>query len=125
MAQQWSQDLKDNNAGSTYFGTEVVPFTDCDPLPLYVDSREYVFLIKTDGSVQSNVKALAAQDFKAWDAWGNDITAEFLSVGGGTATGIDKVQNAAKGAIYNLAGQRVAKTTKGIYVSGGRKVAVK
>ncbi|MBR3513170.1 MAG: hypothetical protein IKO12_01955 [Bacteroidaceae bacterium] len=125
VAQQWSQDLKDNNAGSTYFGTEVVPFTDCDPLPLYVDSREYVFLIKTDGSVQSNVKALAAQDFKAWDAWGNDITAEFLSVGGGTATGIDKVQNAAKGAIYNLAGQRVAKTTKGIYVSGGRKVAVK
>ena len=105
--------------------TDVILFTDCDPLPYYVDYNKHVFYIKTDASVQANVKALAAQDFKAWDAWGNDITAEFLSVNGGTATGIDKVQQNTNGAIYNLAGQRVAKTQKGIYVVNGKKVAVK
>ncbi|MBR3066429.1 MAG: hypothetical protein IKG77_01615 [Prevotella sp.] len=105
--------------------TDVILFTDCDPLPYYVDYNKHVFYIKTDASVQANVKALAAQDFKAWDAWGNDITAEFLSVNGGTATGIDKVQENTNGAIYNLAGQRVAKTQKGIYVVNGKKVAVK
>ena len=125
-AQEWSQQLLTDNAGSTYFGTEPILFDYCDPLPLYVDNRSYVFLIKTDGSVSANVKALSAQDFKAVDAWGNDFTADFLSVNSGIATGVDKV-NAATGAdvIYNLAGQRVGKAVKGLYIQNGKKVAIK
>ena len=43
-------------------------------------------------------------------------------------TGIDSVENMAQpttDAMYNLAGQRVAQTTKGLYILNGRKVVVK
>ena len=106
--------------------TDVILFEDCDPLPFYVDYNKHVFLIKTGADVQTNVKALSAQEFKAVDAWGNDFTADFLSVNSGIATGVDKV-SAATGAdvIYNLAGQRVSKAVKGLYIRNGKKVAVK
>jgi hypothetical protein len=47
----------------------------------------------------------------------------------GVATSIDEIVNGqssmVNGNIYNLAGQRVSKTTRGIYVKNGRKVVVK
>jgi len=48
---------------------------------------------------------------------------------GGETTGIDNAQlaagNKADGAVYNLAGQRVSKPTRGLYIVNGKKVVVK
>ena len=47
---------------------------------------------------------------------------------GGNTTGINAVKNAQRtenGEYYNLAGQRVAQPTKGLYIVNGRKVVVK
>lgn len=47
---------------------------------------------------------------------------------GGTVTGIDSIDAAAKTegeAVYNLLGQRVSKAQKGIYIVNGKKVVVK
>ena len=101
-------------------------FDYCDPMPYYCDNTKHVFLIKTDDSVKANVKSLGAQDFKAFDKFGNDWTDEFLTLNGGIATGVNKLDAAnGKSVIYNVAGQRVAKAQKGIYVVNGKKVAVK
>lgn len=123
-AQMWSQALKDNNT-IPYIGDAFI-FEDCDPMPYYVDNTAHTFVIKTGPNVVTNVKALMAQDFKAVDAWGNDFTAEFLSAhAGDVATGINSLNGTADQTIYNMAGQRVAKAVKGLYIKGGRKVVVK
>ena len=46
---------------------------------------------------------------------------------GGSATGIEKVavEQQANGVYYNLAGQRVAQPTKGLYIVNGKKVVIK
>lgn len=50
----------------------------------------------------------------------------FLALpGDGIVTGIDNMNVGAHAEIYNLAGQRVQKMQKGIYVVGGKKVMVK
>ena len=50
---------------------------------------------------------------------------EFLGFGG-DATGINEVKAVeAKGEFFNLAGQRVAKPAKGLYIVNGKKVIVK
>ena len=56
-----------------------------------------------------------------------EVKAYFL---GGNADGIRSIDNGQltmdnEGAIYNLSGQRVAKTTKGVYVVNGKKVILK
>ena len=57
------------------------------------------------------------------------VGANFLSFSfDGDATGIEKVENAAvnaNGTMFNLAGQRVAQPTKGLYIVNGKKVVVK
>ncbi len=51
-----------------------------------------------------------------------DFTAK-LTVGG---TGINSINAAdSKAPVYNMAGQRVSKTQKGVYIQNGKKVAVK
>ena len=54
---------------------------------------------------------------------------EFIGFGFNTdtTTGINNVESVKKGAsaIFNLNGQRVNKTTKGLYIVNGRKVMVK
>ena len=123
-AQMWSQALKDN--GTIPYNGDAIIFEDCDPMPYYVDNTAHTFIIKTGPNVVANVKALIAQDFKAVDAWGNDFTAEFLSAhAGDVATGINSLNGTADQTIYNMAGQRVAKAVKGLYIKGGRKVVVK
>ena len=123
-AAEWSQQLKDN--GTIPYTGDVVLFQDCDPMPYYVDNTPHVFIIKTDNSVNANVKALLSQEFKVFDAEGNDFTAEFLTINGGIATvisGVNSLNGDAR--IYNMSGQRVAKTTKGLYIVNGKKVAIK
>ena len=129
-AKEWNEEVMPSlikvEGGPSAVNTDIILFEDCDPLPLYVDYNSVTVTIKTGADVQNNVKALSAQEFKAVDAWGNDFTAEFLSVNSGIATGVDKV-SAATGAdvIFNLAGQRVGKAVKGLYIQNGKKVVVK
>ena len=47
-----------------------------------------------------------------------------ISLNGGTAINGIKADETKSGVIYNMAGQRVSKATKGIYVVDGKKVAV-
>jgi hypothetical protein len=55
----------------------------------------------------------------------NNNAPEFLGFGG-DATGINEVKAVeAKGEFFNLAGQRVAKPAKGLYIANGKKVIVK
>jgi len=63
---------------------------------------------------------------KAYLALG-DALAPFFTLEGGT-TGINQVNGEGlkiQGEYYNLAGQRVAQPTKGLYIVGGKKVIVK
>ena len=51
-----------------------------------------------------------------------------LMIGGSTVTGLDSIDAAAETeseAVYNLLGQHVNKTQKGIYIVNGKKVVVK
>ena len=98
----------------------------CDPLPMWSNGNTYTFTVTTNGTVQQDIQSLVKTNtVTARNAWGEDITAELLGIGG-TATGINGMNAAANGnAIYNLAGQRVSKTQKGVYVVNGKKVAVK
>ena len=98
----------------------------CDPLPMWSNGNTYAFTVTTNGTVKQDIQSLVKTNtVTARNAWGEDITAELLGIGG-TATGINGMNAAANGnAIYNLAGQRVSKTEKGIYVVNGKKVAVK
>jgi len=52
---------------------------------------------------------------------------EFIGFGDEDATGIDAVKQSAKAdnLYFNLAGQRVAQPTKGLYIVNGKKVIVK
>ena len=52
---------------------------------------------------------------------------EFIAINGAEATGIKAVENStiANGVYYNLAGQRVAQPTKGLYIVNGKKVVIK
>ena len=64
---------------------------------------------------------------KAWLALPAAVGAPFFTLEGGT-TGINQVNGEglkAQGEYYNLAGQRVAQPTKGLYIVGGKKVIVK
>lgn len=55
----------------------------------------------------------------------NSNAPEFLGFGG-DATGINEVKAVeAKGEFFNLAGQRVAKPAKGLYIANGKKVIIK
>ncbi len=51
---------------------------------------------------------------------------DFIGLSFGEATGINAVESAKEnGAVYNLAGQRVAQPTRGLYIVNGKKVIVK
>lgn len=60
------------------------------------------------------------------DTKGNYIPADVvITLGIGTATGINATAATSARRVYNLQGQRVAQPTKGVYVVDGRKVVVK
>lgn len=64
---------------------------------------------------------------KAYLEFIGETEAPFLYIGSGQTTGIESIEaaKAAKGVYYNMAGQRVAKPTKGLYIVNGKKVVVK
>ena len=64
---------------------------------------------------------------KAYLQFVGELDAPFLYIGSGQTTGIESIEaaKAAKGVYYNMAGQRVAKPTKGLYIVNGKKVVVK
>ena len=77
---------------------------------------------------ESNVKA-----FRGWFELGavlgqeTNLNARLLISIDGETTGISNVKNvtATDGQAYNLAGQRVAQPTKGLYIVNGKKVIIK
>ena len=59
-------------------------------------------------------------------ATSTETNARSMSVGDDTTTGIDGVTlNAEDGDIYNLRGQKVNNTLKGVYIQNGKKVVIK
>ena len=64
---------------------------------------------------------------KAYLQFVGELDAPFLYIGSGQTTGIESIEaaKAAKGVYYNIAGQRVAQPTKGLYIVNGKKVVVK
>ena len=64
---------------------------------------------------------------KAYLQFVGELNAPFLYIGSGQTTGIESIEaaKAAKGVYYNIAGQRVAQPTKGLYIVNGKKVVVK
>ncbi len=75
-------------------------------------------------------KSTGATNLKGFRAYiKNKVGGEVKLCIDGVATSIDEIVNAqssmVNGNIYNLAGQRVSKATKGIFIKNGRKVVVK
>ncbi|MBO7068945.1 MAG: discoidin domain-containing protein [Bacteroidaceae bacterium] len=65
---------------------------------------------------------------KAYLKVSSDVKGFIFKFAGDDATGINAIDNgelAGNAAIYNLAGQRVSKAQKGIYIVNGKKIAVK
>ena len=64
---------------------------------------------------------------KAYLEFQGETEARVLYIVPGEATGIDGIETAkaAEGVCYNIAGQRVAQPTKGLYIVNGKKVMVK
>ena len=74
------------------------------------------------GSTSANVPV-----GKAYLEFDGEMDARVLYIVPGEATGIDGIETAkaAEGVCYNIAGQRVAQPTKGLYIVNGKKVMVK
>ena len=74
------------------------------------------------GSTSANVPV-----GKAYLEFVGETDARVLYIVPGEATGIDGIETAkaAEGVCYNIAGQRVAQPTKGLYIVNGKKVMVK
>ena len=81
----------------------------------------------SDGKLYKSAGETSIKPFRAYlDA--TSAGAEVKLFIDGTATSIESINGAAEaedGAIYNLAGQRVGKAQKGIYIVNGKKVIVK
>ena len=79
-----------------------------------------LFHLATSGTLQSG---------KAYLKVAGSPTAPSLNLGFDDATGIESIAKSqeltANGQYYNLAGQRVAQPTKGLYIVNGRKVIIK
>ena len=89
-----------------------------------------LFHVETDGEdVEIGIEKTAevGYDWTMFDNWtleylGTDEPAEDPTT---AITSVEETAAPAKAAIYNLAGQRVSKAVKGIYIINGKKVVVK
>ena len=79
-------------------------------------------------------KSTGATNLKAFRAYVKNLNPEsegevklFIEGEDGIVTAIDAIdgESVVNGAIFNLAGQRVQKAQKGVYIINGKKVAVK
>ena len=88
------------------------------------------YVLSTDGSTavfkKINATAATVAAGKAYLEFSGDVPAPMLSMGGET-TGINAIDNGQLTIdnYYNLAGQRVAQPTKGLYIVNGKKVIIK
>lgn len=80
-----------------------------------------------NGAVYKSAGSTNIKAFRAYIQLTNPNTSEVKMYIGGMETGIDEINGEAaeNGAIYNLAGQRVMKAQKGLYIVNGKKVIVK
>ena len=94
-------------------------------------TTSYDYILFTDGKFYRIETGTAVPVGKAYLHCTSDPTAAgapSLSIDFGGTTGIDSVKASeakANGEYYNLAGQRVAQPTKGLYIVNGRKVVIK
>lgn len=93
------------------------------------EEERYVLVAKGNTAVFKRIESTPALVLvgKAYLQFEGELEAPFLYIGSGQATGIESIEaaKAAKGVYYNIAGQRVAKPTKGLYIVNGKKVIVK
>lgn len=97
------------------------------------DGNATYYAMKKDSSPLKfgtfNPSTLAFPATKAYLKVAGGVGAKALTAFfGGDVTGISQVENAVQktdGAVYNIAGQRVSKPTKGLYIVNGKKVMVK
>ena len=114
------------STGATLGGTNLLkPWTTADVptdgtyYTLAVDgSNNPVFKLSTGGTLA------AGKAYLVMPAGARELSVDF----GGQTTGIDEVRGQkedVRGEYFNLAGQRVAKPTRGLYIVNGKKVVVK
>ena len=106
-------DLQGNNNQETYVEVDGWTF-----YVLGMNGNEAQFQRASSGSIPAGKAYLMVYSGEA----------RALNVVFGDATGIEAVKKAetvADGAYYNLAGQRVAQPTKGLYIVNGKKVVIK
>jgi len=93
------------------------------------EEERYVLVAKGNTAVFKRIESTSAfvPKGKAYLEFIGETEAPILYIGSGQATGIESIEaaKAAKGVYYNMAGQRVAKPTKGLYIVNGKKVIVK
>ncbi len=93
------------------------------------EEERYVLVADGNKAVFKRIESTSAivPVGKAYLEFIGETEAPILYIGSGQATGIESIEaaKAAKGVYYNMAGQRVAKPTKGLYIVNGKKVVVK
>ena len=113
-------------------------FLGCTKLTTICCDKDWSNSTAESGYMFSGCKKLVGGNGTAFDS--NVIDATYARPDGGTSspgyftadtmTGIESIHNSQfiihnEEAIYNLAGQRLSKTQRGIYIVGGRKVVIK
>ena len=109
-----------------------VPFlataVDADAVKLYApQGAEDLYGINNDGKLQKGSSTATIKSFRAYlttvsGAGAREITFEDDTTG---LTDVSSKTSDGRGECFNLAGQRVAQPTKGLYIVNGRKVVIK
>ncbi len=96
------------------------------------DNTTYYAMMKDSSPLKFGTFAPGTLAFPATKAYlkvsGNSDAKALTAFFGDDVTGISQVENAVQktdGAVYNIAGQRVSKPTKGLYIVNGKKVVIK
>lgn len=116
-----------------YTGEEITNVLKTGPMTVNDDNYGTIFVLNTGANgvgfyLLNNGKTLSeGKCYLEIPKNGTDDGAKFVGFHIGDATGISSVVNptAERNVVYNLAGQRVAAPTKGLYIVNGKKVFIK
>ena len=116
-----------------YTGEEITNVLKTGPVTVNDDNYGTIFVLNTGANgvgfyLLNNGKTLSeGKCYLEIPKNGTDDGAKFVGFHIGDATGISSVVNptAERNVVYNLAGQRVAAPTKGLYIVNGKKVFIK
>jgi len=116
-----------------YTGEEITNVLKTGPVTVTNDNYGTIFVLNTGDNgvgfyLLNNGKTLSeGKCYLKIPKNGTDDGAKFVGFHIGDATGISSVVNptAESNVVYNLAGQRVAAPTKGLYIVNGKKVFIK